>query len=484
MYRHQSLDEEIKELKILKEENKKILTTPSNDAFKRENIQMKKETPKYPRNPTPQSARLPTTPENYFSRSSTHVKPEPTTNLFNKSTLNAKPALASIYPSSISNPKIVRPGSSRTKENQKSTIQIHIPPLDRNVSSRGRRKANRKYTKRTTKVKRMENAESNSNITNTPNNPSPPPPPILQPPLPQPVLQPPLPQPLLPQPDPSPRNANNRYVLNRVRFDTHTLTRFKKMNSNIYYKFGIKLLANSDFEPRAIRYLKIAADQGHLRAIQKLCTLFYDGYKVDQPIYEIKNSNNNNNNNQNQSKYYGIQKDHYEAAKYMKMATDLGDLNSMRIYRMMLYDGDGVKKNRKAAAGYFKIDADRGDISSITKYATMLYMGDGVDQDFEEAARYFNLAVKKKNTYAMRMLGLMYKTGSGVDYNLQESIKYYRMAADLGDDDALKDLIKMFDGGCKMFVHTKDVANYYKMAADKGDKEALKKYKEIMWSKK
>lgn len=457
MIRRQSLDDEINELKILRQTAKKIVTSQDDDKYKREKVPIQNERPKYLPNP-PQTARIRTSSERYFNTTSVHVKPEPTSN-YNKSTLNTKPALASIYPVSPSSPRIVRPNSSRKKGNHKSKSKkhIHISPLEPKSSSNSPRNTTPKILPTPPPVKTIEKVESKPTLSQKTIAPLPPPQTIPKPPI-------------------------KQSVFTRVRFESHILNRFKRMNSNKYYKFGMKLLDNNDFDPRSIRYLKIAADQNHLKAIIQLSRLLYDGYQIDQPNFE-KKINSNTVQPKSNPIYYGIHKNRSEAAKYLKIATDMGDLQSMRKYREMLYNGDGVKKDRKTAANYYKIDADSGDLPSITKYATMLYVGDGIDQDFKEAGRYFTIAVEKGDTYAMRMLGQMYRTGSGVDYDLQESIKYYRMAADLGDDEALKELVRMMDNGCKMFLRSKDAAMYYKMAADKGDKNAMKKYKELMWNR-
>ena len=444
MHKHQSLNEAINQLKSLKIPSKKPVTPPANDRFRRKVIPLKTEKPTYISNP-PQSTHLHPASESYYNKTSLHVKPD-STSVFNKSAINPKPTLASIY--SPSSPRIIRPNSARAKENasQKSKFYVHLPDTS---SSHGSRDASPRFSQSTTSVQSIENTESKINIPQETKKESPSPKAIIKAP-------------------------ENRKCLYRVRFENYVLTRFKKYHANIYYKFGIRLLENSDFEARAVRYLKIAADQGHLKAILRLASIYYDGYMIEQPISEYKNSR------QPQTSCDGIKKGRKEAAKYYKMATDLGDLDSMRKYRTMLYDGDGVKKDRKAAALYYKADADRGIVSAITKYATMCYLGEGVDEDYDEAARYFKMAVDKGDPYGIRMYAYLYQHGCGVKYDLQEALRYYQMAADLGDETALKDLIKMLDNGAQMFMHSKDAAKYYKLAADKGDAQAAKKYKLLM----
>ena len=118
----------------------------------------------------------------------------------------------------------------------------------------------------------------------------------------------------------------------------------------MYYKFGIRLLANSDFEPRAVRYLKIAADQRHLKAITKLASIYYYGYKVDPPILDPEDGTAT----LVKPNYYEIRRDRKEAAKYLKLATDLGDRDSMRKYRQMLYEGGRNHTRQKIGSLLFQ----------------------------------------------------------------------------------------------------------------------------------
>lgn len=67
------------------------------------------------------------------------------------------------------------------------------------------------------------------------------------------------------------------------------------------------------------------------------------------------------------------------AAEYFKMAADLGMVEPMLNYALMLSNGEGVKMDKKEASKYYKRAADNEQINSMYNYATMLRTGDGID---------------------------------------------------------------------------------------------------------
>lgn len=86
----------------------------------------------------------------------------------------------------------------------------------------------------------------------------------------------------------------------------------------------------------------------------------------------------------------GIQTDmNWEyAAEYFKMATDLGMVESMLNYALMLSNDEGVKLDKKEASKYYKRASDNGQINSMYNYATMLRTGDGIGVNKKEASIY------------------------------------------------------------------------------------------------
>ncbi|KAK8871586.1 hypothetical protein M9Y10_007320 [Tritrichomonas musculus] len=63
----------------------------------------------------------------------------------------------------------------------------------------------------------------------------------------------------------------------------------------------------------------------------------------------------------------GIENNDEESLKYLKMAAEIGHVDSMHTYDCILLGGD-----HKEAAKYFKLGADHGQIDSMYNYARIM----------------------------------------------------------------------------------------------------------------
>ena len=160
MYRHESLDEVINQLKSLSISNRKIVTPQANERLRKKAVPLINDKQTYRNNP-PQSTHLHTSSENIFSKTSINIKTESTSD-FNKTSLNLKPTYASMYPSTTNSPRIVRPSSARMKDNPSQPPRVHIRPPDSNINSP--REINPRFSQNTGSIKNNENTESKLNI--------------------------------------------------------------------------------------------------------------------------------------------------------------------------------------------------------------------------------------------------------------------------------------------------------------------------------
>jgi TPR repeat protein len=81
-----------------------------------------------------------------------------------------------------------------------------------------------------------------------------------------------------------------------------------------------------------------------------------------------------------------------EAIKYLKLAVEQGNSEAETLYASYLALGDGVPEDQLEAAKYFKRAADKGHKEAQGAYADILQMGVGVPQDLAESERYRKLA--------------------------------------------------------------------------------------------
>jgi TPR repeat protein len=93
----------------------------------------------------------------------------------------------------------------------------------------------------------------------------------------------------------------------------------------------------------AVRYYKMAADQGHMDSQMKYACYVGNGH--------------------------GCEQDLQESYKYMKMAADQGLASAQYAYGMALVEGDVLQKDLKLAARYVKRAADQGNLLARHEYS-------------------------------------------------------------------------------------------------------------------
>ena len=445
MHRHQSLNDAISQLRQIKIQNKSPRLSKPSEKYqtKPTSYEHDKLTNK---NNSSQSSCLPAIANNQRSKV-TYTSNNDTKSDFSKSAIHLKQSINSFHSSTSSTePKVIKPASN-ANSNSISKPTVHIRPPEPPTNTR---ESNPRFSRSSRNIPLLS---IDTDVSDS-----------KKPMQDQEIGKKPTVQ----------FSTTSQNSSNNCSYRVHFEKPAKRKQIDIYYKFGVRL---SEDQKRSAFYLKKAADEGHLKAIMRYATMLYDGYQVKKVAPQ---DNKNDRKRIRRISDAGIKRDKKEAARYYKIAADLGDSDAIRKYCSMLFDGDGITKDRKQAAYYYKIQADKGDVDAICQYASMLCNGDGVSQDYTEAARYLQLGIDKGDPCAMRQFAYLYQTGSGVNFNLSEAIKYLRMAADLGDESAIRQFIHMIDSGCGIYIHKKDAAKYYKMAADKGKPEDVKKYKDFL----
>jgi hypothetical protein len=134
--------------------------------------------------------------------------------------------------------------------------------------------------------------------------------------------------------------------------------------------------------------------------------------------------------------HFGLVKSDKKAAKIMKRAVELGDVDAMVRLGEMYDDGEGVKLDRKKAERLFRAAADRGDAVAQDKLAFLL----DAEGKHEEAFRYYALAADQGDTIGETNLGCCYRDGEGTEVDLGKARYWFERAAAKGDEDAIENL--------------------------------------------
>lgn len=324
-----------------------------------------------------------------------------------------------------------------------------------------------------------------------------------------------------------------------------------------YYKFfadfgvlemqnslGSILLENSEDREcldGALKYLKMAADQGHKNAQHNYGTALGEaGFSEDAFFYFQIAANHGNMVAQHNCGVallngIGVARDTKRAFKYFRLAALSGlkdaQVNCVRMlknneldsedartafhdYKLMAEQGyidaqfeigsildnglksisvehfeigsivrygpDIISVDHIEAFKYYKMAADQGHAAAQYNCGISLVNGEGISENKIEAFRYFQLAANQGYVDAQHSCGVMLYNGEGIDVNLPEAFRYFKMVADQGC------MYSQYRYGTLLLNENGPQQNntqalkYFKLAADQGHSESQFKCGEIL----
>lgn len=109
----------------------------------------------------------------------------------------------------------------------------------------------------------------------------------------------------------------------------------------------------------------------------------------------------------------GFALDAREAIRYYKLAADQGNLKAVTNLAMMYRKGEGIPADASEAVRLFKLAVTEGDMLAATNLGIMYLKGEGIPVDAPEAARLFQMAAAENDAVAGYYLSTMYRDGLG-----------------------------------------------------------------------
>ncbi len=113
--------------------------------------------------------------------------------------------------------------------------------------------------------------------------------------------------------------------------------------------------------------------------------------------------------------YYGrgVTRDYSEAVKWYRMAADLGHVRAQYNLGNHYYKGEGVSQDYSEAVKWYRRAAEQGNSFAQNNLGDCFYHGRGVVQDYSEAVRWYRKAVDQGYASAQFNLGYCYYYGKG-----------------------------------------------------------------------
>ncbi len=132
-----------------------------------------------------------------------------------------------------------------------------------------------------------------------------------------------------------------------------------------------------------------------------------------------------------------------EAVRWYRMAAEQGHAKAQFSLGCCYENGEGVPQSAETAVEWWRKAAEQGDLESQFDLGVCYVRGEGVPQSFEEAAKWWHKVAEQGHAEAQYNLGWCYYYGNGVPQSADEAVKWWRKAAELGDADAIDALEKL-----------------------------------------
>lgn len=241
----------------------------------------------------------------------------------------------------------------------------------------------------------------------------------------------------------------------------------------------------------AIKYYRMAANQGDIDAIYNLAQMYQHGE--------------------------GVEKDCKEAMYYYKFAADQGDIDAKYNLEDIYQDRDGQGKHHRATRYYkvaighrdWRLHSNAGFIYLTRPESLSMYWDrEKISKNYGQALRYFSIesvhsimeelkrleasqntsqfnkyhngkAQKEKEAQKYYNLAEQLYKEKSISANCAEAIRYYRMAADQGASGIHSIIGHMYEEGKGTAKNKEEAIKYYRLAVTQGDKDAKKRLEEL-----
>lgn len=249
----------------------------------------------------------------------------------------------------------------------------------------------------------------------------------------------------------------------------------------------------------AVRWYRLAADQGHVGAMGTVASAYYMGK--------------------------GVERDYREALRYHTLAAEKGHANSQTMLGIMYHKGQGTAKDREKALHYLRLaaaqnepnakryllrisaentdpndplgnpefripgavgrneqlnqlkildeiaKAKQGDTEAMYQLGNSYSYGWTVKQSKAKAAAVWKMAADYGHAGAQYSLGVLYYNGEGVQQDLGKAVACFRAAADDGFWPAQEMLARLYGAGYGVSKDKAESKYWRKMAEAQKNKE-------------
>ena len=162
------------------------------------------------------------------------------------------------------------------------------------------------------------------------------------------------------------------------------------------------------------------------------------------------------------------------ALKWMKSAASQGHVKAQNAMGLFYSTGHGVPKNPKLSFEWYLKAAKQGDGDSQMSVGCCYEEGDGVEKNLKESYSWFLRGAKNNHPGCQWAAAMCLAKGTGVAADLDEAIVWLRKSANAGYASAEYDLAACYIQGVGVRKNFAEGEKWLKRAAEHGDEKAQK----------
>lgn len=202
-----------------------------------------------------------------------------------------------------------------------------------------------------------------------------------------------------------------------------------------FERFGMEIN-----EEEAVKWYRMAADQGYAEAQCNLAFCYKKGI--------------------------GVEEDEQEAYKWYKIAAEQGYPDGQDELGTCYELGIGVKENPAEAYKWYRKAAEQGYAEAQCDVGDCYKDGIGVEVDFYKTIEWYKKALEQGLARAQCYMGYCYENGDGVEQNIDIAYGLYEKAANQGYSQAMYRLGLCYEYGKGTEIDKGKAYAYYRVAAD------------------
>lgn len=180
----------------------------------------------------------------------------------------------------------------------------------------------------------------------------------------------------------------------------------------------------------------------------------------------------------------GLTRDEAEIYKWSRLAALQKEPGGMWLLAECLMRGVGKPQDEAGAVDWFMKAAEAGHTAAQSRLAQMFYYGIVVAMDYAEAGKWASIAAENDNAEAQGLLGEMFVFGLGVEQDYEAGALWLRAAADQGEARAAGLYGVLCAYGAGVAKNWIEALRWLKPAARAGDERAQSFLKDhdIAWA--